>query len=121
MATIQIFTLPEGVADHPHQPNAGYKFPKCSFGKKTVVNLWFQHTWFSKWPFLHYNEPNDVVYYHTCLLMFQEKKALSSTKADQAFVSEATSTGYNNDSVIVCYSIVSVSKLRQTVQVGLNA
>ena len=53
--------------------------------------------------------------------MFNEKKALSFTKADQAFVSEATSTGYNNYSIIVCYSIVSVSKLRQTVQVGLNA
>ena len=63
MATIQTFALPEYVPDRPHHPDSGYKFPECSFGKKTVVN--------------------------------KEKKALSSTKADQAFVSESTSTGYN--------------------------
>ena len=57
MVTIQTFALPEDVPDRPHHPDAGYKFPKRSIGKKTVVNRSFQHTWFSKWPFLHYNGP----------------------------------------------------------------
>ena len=89
MPSIQGFALalPEDIPEHPHQPDAGYKFPKRSFGKKMVVNRSFQHSWFLKWPFLHYNEPNDIVYCHTCLHMFKEKKAKSFTKADQAFVS----------------------------------
>ena len=38
MLSILGFTLalPEDIPELPHQPDAGYKFPKCSFGKKTV-------------------------------------------------------------------------------------
>ena len=81
------FVITEDVPDAPHQPDAQFRFPKRSFGKKTLVHRSFQHSWFGKWPFLHYKETVDVVYCHTCLLMFKEKKAKSATKADQAFVS----------------------------------
>ena len=76
MASIQGFTLalPEDVPERPHHPDAGYKFPTRSFGKKTIINCSFQPSWFLKWPFLHYSKPNDVVYCHTCLRMFKEKK-----------------------------------------------
>ena len=89
MPSIQDFALalPEDIPDSPHQPVTGYKFPKCSFGKKTVVNHSFMHSQFLKEPFLHYNQPNDIIYCYTCLCMFTEKKAKSSTKVDQAFVS----------------------------------
>ena len=49
--------LPE-IPDRPHQPGQGFKFPKRSFGKKNVVLRSFQQSWFTQWPFLHYNESN---------------------------------------------------------------
>ena len=68
MATIQTFALPEDVPDRPHNPDAGYKFPNRSFGKKTVVKRSFQHTWFSSGPFCTiiyiYNEPNECLLPH---------------------------------------------------------
>ena len=87
MAT-SLATVCDDVPDSPHQPEPDFAFPKRSFGKKTVVKRSFQHSWFNKWPFLHYNESTDTVLCHTCLLMFKQKKSLTqSTKADQAFVS----------------------------------
>jgi len=86
------FVVMEDVPDTPHQPKADFQFPKRSFGKKSIVHRSFQHSWFAKWPFLHYKETTDVVYCHTCLKMFKEKKAKTSTKADQAFVSSVILT-----------------------------
>ena len=77
--------LPD-IADSPHQPGLGYKFPKRSFGKKTVVARCFQPTWFQQWPFLHYDETNDLVYCHTCVTSYKQKK-MRTSKADPAFVS----------------------------------
>lgn len=85
LATLPVIT--EDVPETPHQPGPQFSFPRRSFGKKTVLNRSFQHAWFLKWPFLHYKESSDTVYCHTCLRMFKEKKAKTSTKADQAFVS----------------------------------
>lgn len=81
------FVVAEDVPDAPHQPEAGYQYPKRSFGNKNVVHRSFQQSWFEKWPFLHYKETSDLVYCHTCLKMFKEKKSRTATKADQAFVS----------------------------------
>ena len=74
--------LPESL----HQPGPDFSFPKRSFGKRTVVQQSFQHAWFSKWPFLHYNKADDTVFCFTCRNMFKEKKNKTSTKADPAFV-----------------------------------
>ena len=70
----------EDVPEVPHQPGADFGFPKRSFGKKATVYRAFQHCWFKKWPFLHYNESSDLVYCHTCLLMFKQKKSRTATK-----------------------------------------
>ena len=75
------------VENSKHQPGPEFKFPKRSFGKKNIVHRSFQHSWFLKWPFLHYNEASDAVYCHTCLTMFGQEKNLTTTKADPAFVS----------------------------------
>ena len=95
MATSSIASLQE-VPDSLHQPDSAFRFSKHAFGKTSVVHRAFQHSWFEKWPFLHYNEENVVAYCHTCLLMFKEKKAKTTTKADPAFVSVAIliSDGY---------------------------
>ena len=84
------------VPDFLHQPDSAFRFPKRALDKTSVVHRAFQHSWFEKLPFLHYNEANDVAYCHTCLLMFKEKKAKTTTKADPAFVSIAIliSDGY---------------------------
>ena len=81
------FDILEDVPETPHQPNCLFNFPKRSFGETNVVKRSFQHIWFQKWPFLHDKESSDVVYCHTCLRMFNEKKAKTATKADQAFAS----------------------------------
>ncbi len=75
------------IADSPRQPGPDFKFPKRSFGKTKIVYRSFQQSWFSKWRFLHYREDNDTVFCHTCLKMFKEKKDMTASKADGAFVS----------------------------------
>ena len=40
-----VSNLPD-IPDSPHQPGPGFKFPKQSFGKATVVFRSFQSTWF---------------------------------------------------------------------------
>ena len=79
-----VSNLPD-IPDSPHQPSPGFKFPKRSFGKATVVFRSFQSTWFRQWPFLHYDEANDLAYCHTCVNGFKEK--MKAAKADAAFVS----------------------------------
>jgi len=49
-----------------HQPKV-FKFPKRSFGQKTVVNQSFQAIWFTKWLWLHYVETNDKVLCIMCV------------------------------------------------------
>ena len=71
-----------------HQPGPNFNFPKRSFRKKSVFQGSFQHSWFSKWPFLYYNEAKDTIFCHTCMKMFKEKMK-TSAKADLAFVSSA--------------------------------
>ena len=41
------------------------------FGKNSVIPGSYQHSWFSKWPFLHYNEAEDTVICHSCMKMFK--------------------------------------------------
>ena len=83
MATPAAVPTVQDIPDKPHQPSASYKFPKRTFGQKKPVSRSFQPAWFSQWPFLHYNEANDVAYCHTCLLAFK----ISNHNVDPAFVS----------------------------------
>ena len=78
------------IPEDPHQPTA-ISFPKRAFGKKGDVLRSFQSDWFKKWPFLHYNETNDVVFCHTCMVA-AKRKILSSGNLDPAFVSLACCT-----------------------------
>ena len=73
---INMSQLPE-VSNSPHQPTFGCKFRKRSFGKTTTTQRSFQFQWFKQWPFLHYDEHNDV-YCHTCVTSLKQKKMRSS-------------------------------------------
>ena len=76
--------LPE-VSSSPHRPS-NISFPKRSFGKTTVVQRSFQPAWYKQWPFLHYDEANDLAYCHTCVTGFKQEK-MKASNADSAFVS----------------------------------
>ena len=94
----------QNIPDKPHQPSANYNFPKRTFGQKKPVSRSFQSPWFSQWPFLHYNEANDVAYCHTCLLAFKQRK-MSKHNADPALVSKVVSikkilTFFNKSAII---------------------
>ena len=86
MASCSVSFSPPEIPDTPHQPGQGFKFPKRSFGKKTVVKRSFQAAWFQQWPFLHYDQANDLVYCHVCVKSFKQK-TMRTSKADPAFVS----------------------------------
>ena len=75
----------ESISEEPHQPKA-INFPKRSFGKKNPVFCTFQQEWFTKFPFLHYDEAKDIVFCHTCL-MAVKKKRMKTGYIDPAFVS----------------------------------
>ena len=66
----------------PHQPRH-FPFPKKVWEKqflgKAVLRA-FQASWFDKWSFLHYDEANDWVVCHTCVLAFN-RNMLKSTNA----------------------------------------
>ncbi len=63
MAGIDFSSLYD-LPDKPNQPGPALKFPKCSFGKKNIVQRCFQHSWFEKCPFLHYKEDTDTVLFY---------------------------------------------------------
>ena len=90
MATNTAIASSSNISEGPHQPGPEFKFPKRTFGKKTVVQRSFQHTWFSRWPFLDYREDDNTVFCYICRRMFLEKKNKICTKADPAFVSSMT-------------------------------
>ena len=87
IADLAIATSELATTDLPersHHPV--FIFPKYSFVKKSVIPGSYQHSWFSKWLFLHYNEAKDTVICHSCMNKFKEKNE-TSTKADPAFAS----------------------------------
>ena len=86
----QQLLLPE-IKDSPHQPPATFKFPQREFGKQTIVKRSFQHSWFQKYPWLHYDEKNDSAYCFNCVNAYKQKK-LKVSSADTCFISR----GYTN-------------------------
>ena len=79
------------IDDKPHQPR-NFKFPKRSFGKKTVVQRAFQSQWFSRWKWLHYVEESDAVFCYTCVKAYSENKLFSVGILESTYIS----TGYTN-------------------------
>ena len=71
------------ICEEPNQPDSNFKFPLTQCGSKKRS---FQHSWFKTFPWLHYDEKNDVVYCHTCIKASQEKK-LHAPKNKSTFIS----------------------------------
>ena len=47
------------IGDKPHQP-FNFHFPQREFCKTSVVKRSFQNNWFQRWPWLHYDEEQDL-------------------------------------------------------------
>ncbi|KAL5487102.1 hypothetical protein EMCRGX_G019661 [Ephydatia muelleri] len=71
--------------DEPHHPKS-FAFPKRSFGKTKPVFCSAKSQWFDTWPFLHYDEGQDVMFCHTCVTAFKLGRIKSSKNAATAFV-----------------------------------
>ena len=72
--------------DSPHHPE-NFRFPERSFGKSKPVQYSAQSQWFKTWPFLHYDEGQDVVYCHTCVKAISLDRIKFSNSVSDAFVS----------------------------------
>ena len=73
--------------DEPHHPKPNFlRSPKSTFGKSKHVLCSAQSQWFSSWPFLHYDEAQDVVLCHTCVTAFKLHRMKTSNNAANALV-----------------------------------
>ena len=73
------------IGERPHQP-ISFRFPQREFGKKLDSDhatsrgkrafISSQLEWFSKWPWLHYNEDSDSVYSFHCIKAYSQNKLL---------------------------------------------
>ena len=77
------------IGDKPHQPASSFLFPKSKIGSQ---NRNFQHKWFDRFPWIHYNESEDKVYCFLCVKCIKD-----NLKGDHNFSkSEAfTYVGFN--------------------------
>ena len=73
--------------DEPHHPTSRFVFPKRMFGHTKPVQCSAHCNWFQSWPFLHYDESQDVVFCHTCVKAFELDRMKTSKNAENAFVS----------------------------------
>ena len=72
--------------DKPHHPQK-FLFFKRMFGKTKPVMCSAQSQWFTTWPFLHYDEAQDVAFCHTCVMAFKLDRIKSSNNVANAFAS----------------------------------
>ena len=78
--------MTDSITMEAHQPK-NFKFPKQSFGKKTVVNCSFQSSWFEEWNWLQYIENDDaVVCCITCMQASAQKKLQWCSNLDLALI-----------------------------------
>ena len=81
--------------DEPHHPKS-FAFPKRSFGMTKPVFCSAKSQWFDTWPFLHYDEGQDVMFCHTCVTAFKLGRIKSSKNVATAFVSLYASKQYGH-------------------------
>ena len=68
----------------PNQPKT-FTYPQRSFGQKYIVKRSFQSSWFAHSSWLHYDEKNDLVFCHICMVAYRDGK-LNSANLDKAFI-----------------------------------
>ena len=124
--------LTPDVGSKSHQPITNFKFPYREFGKQKIVKRAFQHSWFSKWKWLHYEE--DKAFSYNCIKAYKEDK-LRTPSLELAFISkgfnnwkdasvkfkEHESSNCHKDSLVVTVDLPSsVKDIAETLQSGLT-
>ena len=71
--------LTPDVGSKPHQPLTNFKFLYREFGKQKKVKRAFQHSRFSKWKWLHYEEDTDKAFCYNCI-KFKEHESSNRHK-----------------------------------------
>ena len=89
MATTQLPT--PVIGDKAHQPHT-FRSPQREFGKSSVVKRSFQQQWFSRWPWLHYDEGQDRAFCFSCVVAYQNNQLQSAHCLEKTFIS----TGFSN-------------------------
>ena len=79
------------IGDKAHQPCA-FHFPQREFGKKSVVKRSFQSQWFGRWPWLHYDEEQDLAFCYMSVVAYQNNHLHSAHCLERTFIS----TGFSN-------------------------
>ena len=74
------------VLDAPHQPRS-FRFPRRSFGSKTVVKRGFKASWFDNHTWLHYDESKDLAFCFLCMKAVKKNTQTTSRCAGKAFIS----------------------------------
>ena len=79
-------TTPCGVPEKFHLHKL-FVFPKRKFGKKGEERS-FRTEWCAQYPWLHYDTKDDAAFCHLCMTAAHQRKFISSTKRDPAFITK---------------------------------
>ena len=75
----------KAMPDKPCQPHH-LSFPFRSFGKNAPVNRSFQVSWFNRFPWIHYELDQDVVYCFVCCKAVKEGKIRLTGMTEASFL-----------------------------------
>ena len=78
---IDPLSLPD-IGEQPNQPGINYAFPKCNIAGRTRS---FQHSWFHKFQWIHYDEHKDLALCHICVTACRERK-IHAPYSELAFI-----------------------------------
>ena len=79
------------IGNKAHQPRK-FQFPQHEFGKTSIVKRSFQQQWFDRWPWLHYDEDQDLAFCFSCIVAYQNNQLQSAHCLEKTFIS----TGFSN-------------------------
>ena len=79
------------IGEKPHQP-LSFKFPKREYRNTKVVKRSFQPQWFSRWPWLHYDEERDLAFCYACVKAYKDNKLHGVSSVEYTYIS----TGFSN-------------------------
>ena len=103
-------SLPD-LPPEPNHPSSQFVFPKREFGKKQIVKRSCQRSWFSTWPWLHYqvSDPEDVVFCHVCVSALKSKR-MEQSRGDPSFTRKGFMIGRMPLSVLRIMKHLQVTK-----------
>ena len=79
------------IGNKVHQP-CKFQFPQCEFGKISIVKPeLFQQQWFDCWPWLHYDEDQDLAFCFSCIVAYQNNQLQSAHCLEKTYFNRVLS------------------------------